>query len=78
MSKMFHVPETTVKAVRDNHPAEWQGALDSLPNERSKRTGRRMFSDDDTVRLATLALLVDKGMYDDDRFLKEDHDAVTA
>lgn len=66
MGHMTHVKESTIVSVSKNHPAEWEAAFDSLPSGRAKN-GRKQFTDEERRRLATLKVLVDKGVYKADR-----------
>jgi hypothetical protein len=58
-----------IASVRRNHRDDWQDAFAALPSrQRDPRTGRFTsgFTDDERERLATLAILIDHGLFRDD------------
>jgi hypothetical protein len=59
--------EWNIVAVQRNHPDEWRGAYDSTPPTVDRRSGKRMFTEDERRRLATLAILVSKGVVSESR-----------
>lgn len=73
----FGVPRQLISrknlaAIRRNHRAAFDAALDSLPvKQRDRRTGRWSmgFSDDEREFLAGLSVLVEQGMYTLDRMV---------
>lgn len=73
----------TIEATRKHHADSWFEAHAALPPmQRDKRTARLTgMTDDERDRLATLSVLIEQGMYSEDRLhvindrLKEANDA---
>ena len=63
-----------IESTKRNHPEDWTEARMALPAPtRDPRTGRLNlgFSDDERDRLATLSVLVQRGLYNNDRLVTQ-------
>lgn len=77
-SKPLLVSKQNIEATRKNHPDEWEAANDALPEPvaSAPKSGilirrKPTWSDDERARLATLAVLVEHGMFTQDRLVIE-------